>query len=273
MTRRVRVKPGQRGWFAAGPGFERAMGELSDAAFKVFAYVCLRAERGSGCLEFEREGLSREVGKSRSTLGRCLRELAGKQVCELEPAPNQHRLSRLRVRAEYWPYEMREVEPARQPGRAARSGPGKDGGDVAAYVRAVRQWFCQPACVQGRFGPADKLLATDWQRAGVPLETVRRAILLGSVRKSMSLLDRPGGQPVRSLRYFTGPLEEVRTESFPASYWRHLEFNLRRCERAWRDRTAAAGRAARPDLEQASPPSKSREASSATAVGDPEETG
>ena len=124
MTRRVRVKRGQRGWFAAGPGFERAMGELSDAAFKVLAYVCLRAERASGCLEFEREGLSREVGKSRSTLGRCLRELAGKQVCELEPAPNQHRLSRLRVREEYWPYEVREVEPARQPGRAARSGPG-----------------------------------------------------------------------------------------------------------------------------------------------------
>ena len=267
------MKRGQRGWFAAGPGCERAMGELSDAAFKVFAYVCLRAERASGCLEFEREGLSREVGKSRSTLGRCLRELAGKQVCELEPAPNQHRLSRLRVREEYWPYEVREVEPARQPGRAARSGPGTDAGDVAAYVRAVRQWFCRPACVRGRFGPADKFLATDWQRAGVPLETVRRAILLGSVRKSMSLLDRPGGQPVRSLRYFTGPLEEVRTESFPASYWRHLEFNLRRCERAWRDRTAAADRRARPDLEQASPPSKSREASSATAVGDPEETG
>ena len=144
MTRRVRVKRGQRGWFAAGPGFERAMGELSDAAFKVLAYVCLRAERASGCLEFEREGLSREVGKSRSTLGRCLRELAGKQVCELEPAPSQHRLSRLRVREEYWPYEVREVEPARQPGRAARNGPGTDAGDVAAYVRAVRQWFCQP---------------------------------------------------------------------------------------------------------------------------------
>ena len=51
---------------------------------------------------------------------------------------------------------------------------------------------------------------------GVSLETVRRAILLGSVRKSMSLLDQPDGEPVRS-------------ESFPRSYWQHLEFNLRRC--------------------------------------------
>ena len=44
---------------------------------------------------------------------------------------------------------------------------------------------------------------------------MRRAILLGSVRKSMSLLDRPDGEPVRSLRYFASLLAEVRTESFP----------------------------------------------------------
>ena len=28
----VRLKRGSRGWFAAGPGFERALGRLSDAA-------------------------------------------------------------------------------------------------------------------------------------------------------------------------------------------------------------------------------------------------
>ena len=266
----VRVKRGERGWFAAGVGFERAPGELSDAAFKVFAHVCLRAERASGCLEFERAGLARELGKSRSTPGRCLRELARKVVCEVEAAPNQHRVSRLRVREEYWPYEVREEGPGGEPTRG-RAGP--DRSDVAAYVGTVRRWFCQPTCVQGRFGPADERLARDWQRAGVPLETVRQAILPGSVRKSMSLLDRPGGEPVRSLRYFAGPLEEARGESFPASYWQHLEFNLRRCERMWRQRTAAADPRARPDLEQASPPATGGEASSATAVGDREETG
>ena len=115
----------------------------------------------------------------------------------------------------------------------------------------VRRWFCEPACVQGRFGPADERLAADWQRAGVPLETVRRAILLGSVRKSMSLLDRPGGEPVRSLSYFAGLVEEVRTESFPAAYWRHAEFNLRRCERHWRDRRLEQAGGACSDLAQA----------------------
>ncbi len=105
-----------------------------------------------------------------------------------------------------------------------------------------------------------------WRRTGTvggALETVRRAILLGSVRKSMSLLDRPGGEPVRSLRYFASLLEEVRMESFPDSYWQHLEFNLRRCERLWQEGPAEAVGSARPDLEQADPSRGARRPSSA----------
>ena len=178
------------GWFAAGAEFERAIQALSDRAFKGFAQVCLRAERANGCLEVERDGLARELGKSRSALGRCLRELAAKGVCELEAAPNQHCRSRLRVRPEYWPYEVRE-EPAGQ----------------------------EPESL--------------------------------------------GGEPVRSLRYFASLLEEVVTESFPDSYWQHLEFNLRRCERLWQEGRAEAPGSARPDLEQADPSREDRKTSSA----------
>ena len=257
MKPTVRLKRGSRGWFAAGPGFERALGRLSDAAFKVFAYVCLRAGRADGCLEFERDGLAREVGKSRSTLGRCLRELAAKGVCEWEAAPNQHRRSWLRVRPEYWPYEVQAEAAGQEPD------PQNLGLDASAYVAEVRRMFRKPACVQGLFGPADERLATDWHRAGVPLETVRRAILLGSVGKSMSLLDRPGGEPVRSLRYFASLLEAVRTESFPATYWQHLEFNLRQCERLGGDQRGEAPGSACPDLEQADPSGAVRKPSSA----------
>ena len=130
MKRPVRVKRGARGWFAAGAGIERALEELSDGAFKVFVHVCLRVERASGCLEFRRRELARAVGKSRSTLGRCLRELAGKGVFELEAAANQHGVSRLRVRPRYWPNEVREepggkratVPPAGVRARPLRSG-------------------------------------------------------------------------------------------------------------------------------------------------------
>ncbi len=257
MKQSIRLKPSSRGWFAAGARMERALGELSDAAFKVFVHVCLRAERANGCLEFEREGLAQQLGKSRSTLGRCLRELVAKRVCEWEPAPNQHRRSRLRVCPPYWPYEVspESAEPA------ARPSPGVD---ASAYVAEVRKLFQAPACVQGRFGSDDERLAADWHRAGVSLATVQRAILLGSVRKSMSLLDRPDGEPVRSLRYFASLLEEVRTESLPASYWQHLEFNLRRCERIAEVRRAEAAKSACPDLTQADQPGAVRGRSSAT---------
>ena len=136
--------------------------------------------------------------------------------------------------------------------------------DASAYVAEVRRMFRAPACVQGRFGPADERLAVDWQRAGVSLATVLQAILLGSVRKSMNLLDRPDGEPVHSLRYFASLLEEVRAESFPASYWQHLEFNLRRCERIGEIRRAEAAGNACPDLAQADPSGAVRGLSSAT---------
>lgn len=122
-------------------------------------------------------------------------------------------------------------------------------------------------------GPGDERLAANWHCAGVSLETVRRAILLGSVRKSMRLIDRPGGEPVRRLRYFAGLLEEVRTEeSFPAQCWQHLEFNLRCCERLWRDGRAEAPEGARPDLERADLFGGARKPSSAAGV-ETEETG
>ena len=68
------------------------------------------------------------------------------------------------------------------------------------------------------------------------------------MRKPMSFLDRPGGEPVRSQRCFAGLLEEVRMESFPPACWRLIEFNLRRCERLWRNRPVDGIGSARPDL-------------------------
>jgi hypothetical protein len=38
------------GWFAAGDSFRRALTGLSDGAFKLFAYICLEADRRTGRL-------------------------------------------------------------------------------------------------------------------------------------------------------------------------------------------------------------------------------
>ena len=74
-------------------------------------------------------------------------------------------------------------------------------------------------------------------------------------------------EPVRSLRYFAGLLEEVLAESFPPSYWRHVEFNLRRCERLWRNQPVEGTRSARPDLAQADSSGGTWKPSSAAQVG------
>ena len=178
-----------------------------------------------------------QLGKSRSALGRHLQELVAQGVCRLETAPNQHRDSWLQVRAAYWPFER------------ARTGPPEEG--ESAYVARVRRLFQRPSCVQGAFAATDEKLAARWYGEGLPLETVRRAILLGCTRKSMTLIDRPDGQPIRSLTYFEPVLAEVRQEAFPSSYWQHVESTLERCEQHWRAGTVTPPRRARPDLEQA----------------------
>ena len=233
----------RRGFFAAGTEFEQALRVLSDGAFKLYAYACLQAERATGRLVFERADLARQLGKSRSALGRHLRELVRAGVCELRTAPNQHRGSVLAVRAAYWPYRATGNPP-----------PASPPADPAAYVEAVREAFLAPTCVQASFGPADERLASAWHASGVPLQTVRRAILLGCVRKSMALIERPGAPPVGRLAYFEPLLREVQRERFPAAYWQHLQFNLGRCEDYWQHQPAHSPGRARPNSEQAGRP-------------------
>ena len=86
----MHLKPGQGRWLVADREFERALGELSDAALELFAWVCLWAELASGSLEFECAELARSLRKSRSSRDPCLRELECARVCVIELAANQH---------------------------------------------------------------------------------------------------------------------------------------------------------------------------------------
>ena len=216
----VRLLPGS-GWFAAGERFEQAMRRLSDGVFKVFDHACLHAPRASGELAFRQSVLARSLGRSRPALARDPNELAAKGVCTIRHAPNQHRRSRLRVRAQFWPYRRDFANAPPVPPAST------------ADIDSVRKLFLKPACVQAAFGPDDRRLAAQWQRDGIPLEIVRRAIQLGCLRKSCTMVDQPHSQPIRSLRYFRYVLQEVRELSVPDSYWKHVEFSLRRSERRW----------------------------------------
>jgi len=61
---RLRLKQSS-GLFAADDSFRRAPDRLSDGAFKLFAQLCLEAERSSGRLTFRQTEPARRLGKSR----------------------------------------------------------------------------------------------------------------------------------------------------------------------------------------------------------------
>lgn len=267
MSRRPYELKRGKSFFAAGEEFGRALRLLGDGAFKLFAWVCLRAERATGRLAFDRAELAAVMGRSRRTLGRHLGELVQAGVCELQPPPNQHGRSVLRVRPEFWPYtEVGSPQAAagaaqateRGTGDGAQRGPGPtsayDGPaspGEAAYLAGVRQALLRPSCVQSSFSLADKRLARSWHRAGVRLLDVQRAILLGSVRRSISMVNWNSPAPVVSLRYFENTLQEVLDSEWPQGYWQHVERQLETCEEYWRRHAKHAPPAARPNLSQA----------------------
>ena len=267
--RRYRLKR-ETGFFAAGEELGHALQLLGDGAFKLFVWVCLQAEEATGRLAFDRSELARILGRSRRTLGRHLEELVQAGTCELERSTNQHRQSVLRVRPEFWPYARiegtAEAAAPSLPGERTRTtetrevGRGESGPDrqprpaaaaEAACLDKVREALVRPSCVQGRFGPADERLASAWYRAGVPLLSVQRAILLGSARKSLSMINRKASQPVVSLRYFAKSLREVQDGEWQQDYWQHLEYHLKKCEEYWERHPEHAPGRARPNLSQA----------------------
>ena len=84
MSRPQLVLKQSTGWFAAGWQFGQALGELSDAAFKLYAWLCLQrgpahrstAEHRAGAFfGFEETGVLDRIGASRTgRTGRVLDE-------------------------------------------------------------------------------------------------------------------------------------------------------------------------------------------------------
>jgi hypothetical protein len=54
------------GWFAAGVEFRRALANLSDGAFKLFAHLSLQADRQTGCYEATQTDLAHLVSRAGS---------------------------------------------------------------------------------------------------------------------------------------------------------------------------------------------------------------
>jgi hypothetical protein len=201
------------GWFAAGREFQQAALLLSDGAFKLFMWLSLHAERASGVLSISAADLARMLGKSQEDIRCCLEELNSSGACRwLDP-------NRIEIQDRFWPYE--------------RSGAGS-AANPHTYIAAVRRMFLSQACVRSSFTPADDRIALQWRRRGVSLQCAERAILLGTLRKYVALVNHHGGTPISTLHYFSPLIEEVTRIDASADYWKYLAHRITDFEPHWR---------------------------------------
>jgi len=208
------------GFFAAGCEMKDALTLLSDGAFKVYVYVCLQADRHTAQFRFRMAELAQATGHSTRSLTTYLDELHRTEAAIVYRAANQHELGRIEIGDRFWPY----VKPV----AAAKEDP-----EQALYVARIRGFFLEPACVSAVFSAADEKLAAEWYRAGVPLDQVQRAILMGCTRKYVALFNHPGGSPITCLQYFAGIVQEVATLDMSLDYWRYLTTRMRKMESQW----------------------------------------
>ena len=208
------------GFFAAGREMADALALLSDGAFKIYAYVCLHADRRTAQLRFRMAELAQATGHSTRSLTSYLEELRRTEVSVVSRAANQHQFGRIEIRDRFWPYLKPAASSADDP-------------EQARYVARVRGWFLEPACVSAVFSAADEKLAADWYRSGVPLERVQRAILLGCTRKYVALFHH-GGSPITCLQYFAAIVQEVARLEASLDYWRYLASRMPKMENQWR---------------------------------------
>jgi hypothetical protein len=202
------------GWFAAGWGFSEAMLMLSDAGFKLFAWLCVNADRHTGQVAMRVDQIARVLNRAEGWTQAALEELVERGVCTASAGV-------IEISDTYWPYEK----------QAVGSGP-RD------YVAQVRKILSTPACVRCRFPSADERMALELYRRGVTLPQIARAIWLGCARKYNSMLANGGAfLPIASLSYFASVIDEVCQTSAPDSYWAYIQRQAGQLETEWLSRT------------------------------------
>jgi hypothetical protein len=227
---RLRLKRSS-GWFAAGLEVATALPLLSDAAFKLYIFLCLNVDRHSARMVWEPMELATLLHRDCPSVTDSLQELCRRGVCIRRPAAaGRFTTDRLSVEIcdRFWPYEKPPVE--------------EFGIDQDHYVQRVRQMLLRPACVRSNFSGADERLAALLYRRGVTLVHLQRAICLGCARKYASLLNADEYSPrlISSLHYFSVLVEEVSDSPAGEGYWKHVEHKAFQLERMWMERAAAS---------------------------------
>jgi hypothetical protein len=204
------------GWFAAGAQVQRAATLLSDGGFKLFVWLCLHAARDRGSLHVSSGDLATAIHKTEDDIRTCLRELVQSGVCHCGPD------NLIVICDSFWPYTRTSV---------SICAPGAE-----HYVVEVRKIFLSQRCVSSSFTPADDRIAAAWHRSGVPLECVERAILLGCVRKYVTLINHGSGTLITTLGYFRSLIDEIDQLNASSDYWKYVALRLTQLERRWSHR-------------------------------------
>ncbi len=206
------------GWFAAGASFRLALTLVSDGAFKLFALICVEANRKTGRFEATSEELAAALGKSIRIIERYVAELETAEICHVRPTFHPHTRTAFEVAEGFWPYHriLAVDEPS----------------DAQHYVHSVRECYLRLG-LTADFRQADWSLARTLYDSQLPLGVVRGALLLGACRKWLSWLNGQSAEPIRSLYYFLSVIAEVQHQPLPRGYSRYLQYKLESFTAAW----------------------------------------
>lgn len=101
--------------------------------------------------------------------------------------------------------------------------------DYVAAVAAVLADLPEP---RPRFRPSDRRLALDLLRRGVPVETLRAAVRLATLRRLTREPALPPLPPVRSLFYFLPVLDELLAAPPDSAWLAYIDARLARLKPA-----------------------------------------
>lgn len=210
---RLRLKQ-STGWFAADASFETALLVLSDGAFRLFAWICLKADPHTGRFHSTHRELSIALFRSRRAIAKYIAELEERKICRVRSATNQHDRTWFEVSEIYWPYERISTDQDRYADK-----------DLKLYVGKIRDLYLSLGCGNGNFSAADERSAAELFKQGIAVSVVEDAILLGCARKYVSSVndgERAGNgtcwTPIGSLAYFESLIEEVNHAPFSPDY-------------------------------------------------------
>jgi hypothetical protein len=212
---------------------------LSDGAFRLFAYLCLEANRRTGRFQTTHKELALALGKSKRAIGSYAAELEAREICSVNPGKNQFAHTTFEISENYWPYRPFDDCP--------------ESPEQNAYVESVRACFLSLGCGSGKFGAAEAANARDLQRRGIPLTSIEEAMLLGACRKYSSWFEGRESEPIQSLRYFDPLIAEIQMQPLPSGYPAYLREKIKQLGALW-DKTVKSGSQVRKGRDQ--PPSR-----------------